>query len=158
LEKVAFLDIDGPMIPSGQFLINRMCSWQRDFPAIPIACMNALCERSGAKIVLNTTHNNPIDGVPDIQEMLIRAGLKAEHFHKDAKTSYPNNSIHGGRRMLAIDGWLDDHPEVTHWVAFDDANFTDKKNLILIDMDSGIHVGHLNRALGILGGKPFIIL
>jgi hypothetical protein len=156
--KIAFLDIDGPMIPSGQYLINRMCSWERDFPAIPIACMNALCERSGAKIVLNTTHNNPIDGVPDIKVMLIRAGLKEEHFHVDSKTSYPNNTISGGRRMLAVNEWLEEHPEVTQWVAFDDEPFTNLENLILIDMDSGIHVGHLNQALGILGGKPFIIL
>lgn len=155
--KIAFLDIDGPMIPSGQYLINRMCSWQRDFPAIPIACINALCDRSGAKIVLNTTHNNPIDGVPDIQEMMIRAGIKSEYFHENPKTAYPN--VGGGRRrMQAIEDWMTANPGVTHWVAFDDERFTEEENLIHINMDSGIHVGHLNQALGILGGKPFIIL
>lgn len=156
--KIAFLDIDGPMIPSGQYLINRKCSWERDFPAIPVACINALCERSGAKIVLNTTHNNPIDGVPDIQEMLTRAGVKADHFHDSPKTIYPNVPGNCNRRMVAVEKWLAAHPGVTHWVAFDDEKFTEEKNLIHIDMDSGIHVGHLNQALGILGGKPFIVL
>jgi len=155
--KIAFLDIDGPMIPAGQYLINRRCSWERDFPAIPIACMNALCERSGAKIVLNTTHNSPIDGVPDIKEMLIKAGLKAEHFHAEAKTEYPD-VIADNRRQKAVFNWLDKHPGVTHWVAFDDEKFTEDENLIHVDLDSGIHVGHINQALGILGGKPFIVL
>ncbi len=47
---------------------------------------------------------------------------------------------------------------MTDWVALDDDNFTDSENLILIDPDCGLHVGHLNRASERLGGKPFLVL
>lgn len=153
--KVVFLDIDGPMIPAGQYLIHRQCSHQRIFAQIPLAVLNEFCKRSEAKIVLNTTHNRPIDGVPDIQQALVNAGISPDHFHPtDPQTAYP-----AARRGQAVKDWLAQHPEITGWVAFDDSNFTDDENLILIDLDEGLNVRHMNMAFNVLGvGKPFIVL
>lgn len=49
--RIIFLDIDGPMIPGTRYLINRSCSFDRDFPAETIAVINEVCHRTGAKIV-----------------------------------------------------------------------------------------------------------
>lgn len=152
--KVIFLDIDGPMIPATMFLVDKMASWHRLFPATTVAVMNRLCADTGAKIVFNTTHNEAMKNVDDIEVALVKQGLDAAHLHpSDLKTAYPDE-----RRGAAVKTWLAKHPEVTTWIALDDSRFTDEPNLIWVDPDAGLHVGHLNAALYKLGGKPCIIL
>jgi len=150
---VIFLDIDGPMIPATMFLIDRMCSWNRKCPPTTIAVVNELCERTGAKIVFNTTHNRPMDGVADIDVALVEQGLSADHYHEDRHTKYP-----GIPRDLAIKEWLGRHDELEEWLALDDVRCADDEHMILVDPDAGLHVGHLNDAIRILGGKPCLIL
>ena len=41
-------------------------------------------------------------------------------------------------RHLAVKNWLQDHDNPENWVAFDDANFTTDKRLILVDFNKGI--------------------
>lgn len=153
MNKVVFLDIDGPMIPSGMFLLNRNASYGRHFGEVPLAVIRRLCAETGAKIVCNTTHSRTIDGEPTIKDALIAKGIPADHFHPDSFTEYPDK-----RRKQAVDDWLARHPEVTHWVALDDQKFTDDERLVHIDPDAGLHVGYLNQAIGLLGGNPFIVL
>lgn len=153
LSRVVFVDIDGPMIPFSMFLIDRHASLNRTIAPIPIAVLNRLCERSGAKIVFNTTHNISLDDVPDIEVACVNAGLKQEYIHPDMKTKYP--SIDRGNSVLE---WLHRHPETTDWIAFDDARFTDVDNLIWIDPDAGLHLGHLNQALDRWNCTQFIVL
>lgn len=152
--KVIFLDIDGPMIPATMFLLNRMCSHERQCSPLAIAVMNRLCQNTGAKIVFNTTHNKNWDGVDSIETALVAQGLNSDHIHPtDPKTTYPFN-----RRDVAVTTWLAKHPEVTDWVALDDAKFTDKENLILVEPDGGLHLGHMNLACQMLGGEQYIVL
>lgn len=154
MNKVIFLDIDGPMIPATMHLIDNMCSWQRRFPETTVAVLERLCERTGAKIVFNTTHNRSMEGVPDIEVALMDHNFSGEHIHPtDPKTAYPR-----APRRCAVEDWLAAHPEVTHWVALDDARFTDDERLIWVDPDAGLHIGHLNLAIEKLGGEPVIIL
>lgn len=68
--KVIFLDIDGPTIPASYFLVDNMASWNRRFPDTTVAVIKRLCERTGAKVVFNTTHNRPFKGVDDIDVAL----------------------------------------------------------------------------------------
>lgn len=72
---------------------------------------------------------------------------------EDFKTKYPDLP-----RDLAVKEWLHRHPEVTQWVALDDVKFIDNENLVLVDPDAGLHIGHLNQVISILGGKPVLIL
>jgi hypothetical protein len=153
MSKVVFLDIDGPMIPATMFLYDKMASWERRFPPTTIAVVKTLCERTGAKIVFNTTHNQPIPGVDDIHIAISKAGIDGEHFHEDRHTKYPQID-----RGLAVKEWLARHPEVEDWVALDDVRFTDDERLIFIDSDAGVHLGHLNMAIDQLGGKRVIML
>ena len=152
--KIIFLDIDGPMIPATMFLIERDCSFERKFPPTTIAVLNEICKRTEAKIVFNTTHNTPFDGVPDIEVALVNQGLNKDYLHPtDLKTQYPQYP-----RDLAVKVWLRRHPEVTDWIALDDVRFTEEPNLIWVDPDAGLHTGHLQSAIEKLGGKPFLIL
>lgn len=151
--KVVFLDIDGPMIPATMFLVDRMASYHRRFPPTTVAVINRLCEETGAKIVFNTTHNRPFDGVPDIGAALVEQGLDAEHIHSDGHTRYPDIP-----RDLAVKEWLKRHPEALDWIALDDTKFTDAENLIWVDPEAGLHLGHLNQGIRALGGKPVLVL
>lgn len=152
---VVFLDIDGPMIPGTMYLLDLSCSMRRLVPATTVAVINTVCERSGARIVLNTTHNMHRAGVWEMREALIAQGVKADWFHPtDSKTNYPAKGL---GRLAAVNEWLGRHPEVHDWVAFDDSKFTDDERLILVDPEAGLHLGHCNAALERLGGKQVLV-
>lgn len=150
--RIIFLDIDGPMIPGTMFLIDPMCSFHRLFPPTTIAVINAVCKRTGAKVVLNTTHNRPFKDVPDIMDAMVAHGFDRSYFHSFAKTRYPDIP-----RDQAVQEWLAKRGDFD-WIAFDDARFTDDERLIWIDPDCGLHLGHLNEALERFGEKPCLIL
>lgn len=151
--RAVFLDIDGPIIPYSQFLVDRNCSFGRIIPAIPVACVNMVCQRGGAKVVFNTTHNNPLPLVDDIEIAMVKAGLKEEYIHPDMKTKYPAIS-----RENAVYEWLNRHPETDDWIAFDDVKFTNLDNLIWVDPDGGLHLGHVNRALNRWNAPQFLVM
>jgi len=152
--KIIFLDIDGPMIPSGMFLIHRNASFERQFSPLCIAVANEMCRVTGAKIVLNTTHNRELHGVPNIDQALIQQGLVATHLHPiDRHTRYPDLA-----RNLAIKEWLAQHDEVEEWVAVDDCQCAEAPNMVLVDPDCGIHTGTLYQVCAVLGGTPPLFL
>lgn len=155
---VIFLDIDGPMIPTSMFLVDPHASIKRSMPPTTVAVLTELCVRTKAKIVFNTTHSRsiPSHGTmdEDIAGALVRHGFDAKHLHaSDRHTRYPDIS-----RDQAVREWLARHPEVTKWVALDDAKFTDDPRLILVDPDSGLTLRHLELAIEKLGGKAPLIL
>jgi hypothetical protein len=125
------------------------------FPPTTVAVLNRICKQTGAKIVFNSTHNRSWNDVPDIDVALVNHGLDPEYIRKtDFKTKYPDLP-----RDLAVKEWLNRHQhEVEDWVALDDVKFTDSENLIWVDPDAGLHIGHLNQVVDILGGTQVIIL
>lgn len=152
-KRVVFLDIDGPMIPYSMFLVDRMASYNRVFPAITVAVVREVCKRGEALVVFNTTHNTPFDGVADIEEAMISAGFPREMVHPDMKTKYPQLP-----RDQAVVEWLHRHPETDDWIAFDDVKFTQANNLIWVNPDAGLHLEHLNVALNRWGCSQFLVL
>lgn len=148
MNKIIFLDIDGPMIPGTQLLVDNLASWKREFPVHTVAVVRELCERTGAVVVFNTTHNRPFREVDDIDVALEKQGLPRECIHPtDLATQYPDLP-----RDVAVTEWLARHPEVTHWVALDDVKFTPDERLIWIEPMAGLDVNHLNQAIDLLGG------
>jgi hypothetical protein len=136
MQRIIFLDIDGPVIPAGMYLIDRKCSFDRRASPVCIATINHLCKNSGAKIVMNTTHN--MHGGTMLSDMA-REGIKPDYMHWSAPmTQYPQTS-----RWLAIQMWESDNGKAD-WVALDDAPFTQDERLILIDFNVGVHPGHYN--------------
>jgi len=153
MNRVIFLDIDGPIIPYSMFLVDRMASFNRIIPPITVAVVREICKRADAKVVFNTTHNTPFDGVDDIEIALVKAGLPEDYIHPDMKTRYPQIP-----RDQAVLEWLSRHPETEDWIAFDDVKFTEKDNLIWIDPDAGLHLTHLNKALDRWQCSQFLVL
>jgi len=149
LDRIIFLDIDGPMVPAGMFLIDKKCSFDRMFSPISVAVVNHLCKTSGAKIVMNTTHN--INGGTMLSDV-VREGVKVEYLHETAPmTQYPQCS-----RYRAIQMWQSDN-EIVDWIAIDDAPFTEDDRLYLIDFDIGIHPGIYNDICDRWGMKKVFI-
>ncbi|UIS25288.1 hypothetical protein [Erythrobacter phage vB_EliS-L02] len=153
-ERILFLDIDGPMIPASYYLVDRSCSHYRRFPETQIALLNELCERSGAKIVFNTTHNQEWEWAPPIHHALQAHGLKREHIREtNFKTRYPSLP-----RDLAVAEWLAENNPDADWLALDDVRFTDDDRLIWVDADTGITLVHLNEIADRWSLKPWIVL
>jgi len=155
-ERLIFLDIDGPMIPSGCYVAyGYEASYNRKYSPICVAIINRLCHETKAKIVFNSTHN--MSGY-DLIDDSVREGLKFGHMYKEGSfTSYPRVE----NRKDAINLWLKKHDYNDSnclWCAFDDVDFQ-HSNLILIDFDVGITLKHYHKAVKILQkGNPITIL
>lgn len=136
--RVLFVDVDGPLIPSGMYLLHKRASFDRHFSPVSIAVLKHMLKESGAKLVMNTTHN--LDGEKAKQDLVL-AGIDEESFGTPWRTDYPVNRS----RQSAIDEWISKQTEEIDWMALDDADFTEDKRLILVDFDEGIHLRHYNR-------------
>lgn len=153
MQRIIFLDIDGPMIPGSMFLKNPRCSFERDFSPVCMTVIDRLCAHTGAKIVFNTTHNTAAD------ELVTAWAAQGDRtlLHKRCHTAYPAQS-----RFHAIHGWLAVELANTgvrpQWVALDDEHIgKEKDGYILVDFDSGLTLAHYNKAMRHFGKKPLII-
>ena len=162
MQKIIFLDIDGPMIPDPLYSINGQVSIQRShMSTCAVGLLTRICEKYNALIVTNTAHNGHIrDGVFDLKTDLISHGLQPEFFHENWHTNFAIQDWDKGisDRMLAINHWISQNGE-SDWVCFDDIQFTQDKRLILIDFHLGIDYNSYKSALEIwkIAQSRFII-
>lgn len=159
LQKIVFLDIDGPMIPSYVYLKNLNCSMsdeRREFCIYCVLAINRLCEQTDAKIVFNTYHNRHYPTqVGTIRDDAIANGVLERHIHEEWKTEYPNTH----NRYDAICNWIRKNGEAD-WIAIDDADFTDRAGArqILIDPHQGFNIPAFNVAADLFKTKGFVML
>lgn len=153
--KILFVDVDGPLIPASQFLLDKMCSFQRRIPELQIALLNAICERTGAKVVMNTTHNMIFPHIPNIRDAMVSSGFCIDYFHKmEPSTQYPN-----GSRSNAVRSWLSEFgSDVSDYICIDDAVCADDDHMELINPDIGLQLPEVNNIIHRLGGNPFVVL
>lgn len=167
MQRIIFLDIDGPVIPSSQFFVDKHASYSRVFAPSCLAIVKRLLEDADAKLVTNSTHNvldrcldwDVPDGARfDLRQDLVAAGIPKERIHDDWRTLYPHGGKFSGsiNRLDAINAWQAENGEAD-WIAFDDCDFGHER-LILVDYDYGISTPHYNKAAEIFGIKPFIVL
>lgn len=125
-----------------------------------IGWINRLCRQANAWLITNSTHSPYLCQGRTLKDDLIRFGMDPAIFHTDWCTAYPDK-LSGGSRLGCIGEWLDEHPDITDWIAFDDANFTDDRRLILIDFDDGITYSKYSKGLKQFGfrngGKELIL-
>ncbi len=153
-QRIIFLDIDGPVIPGHLYIKDRFCSYYRTtFSKDSINCINWLCKESGAKVVTNSMQNYLIPRGSNLQQDLIRWGLKAKHFHTDWRTIFPYvdyaanpNPRKGWGRWLGIQDWQEQNGEA-NWVCFDDRIFTDDPRLIPVAFKTGVTKRQVEGAL-----------
>lgn len=148
-KRIIFLDIDGPVIPSGMFLVDKDASANRTFSLSAIAVLRHILKVTGAKLVTNSSHNTYGRKGFSLQDDLLSAGIPHDVFHDTWRTEYPNDHENGGirDRMEAIDHWINqnDDGHGVDWLAFDDYRFTMDPRLILIDFDVGLTPKDLDR-------------
>lgn len=137
MTNIIFLDIDGVLLPWQKYnQVPKFPSEHRlevHLPEEHINLVNKLAQENNAKIVVSSTwrmHDDSLiidkfskDYQPfDLRSFLKRSGLTAP-FADDWHTLMPEHFgeiIHGVARGLEIYRWLQNHPEVTNWVALDD--------------------------------------
>lgn len=113
--KVIFLDFDGPMIPTRAYwLPNQTRPIVSIFDPVAVSLVNKLLEESQAQLVISSSWRNK--GLDTIKDMLTKNGMDPSVLHEDWETPQKFSS----QRIHDIKWWLDDHPEVTHYVAIDD--------------------------------------
>lgn len=155
MNKIVFLDIDGPIIPVNAPRIQSI--FRTTFLPESIEYLNLLCDVTGAQVVTNSCHNYQdwLDG--DLSDDLVEWGLSKEFIHRDWRTIFPmidykaiSSPVRGIGRLVAINRWIEKNGP-TEWVCFDDRKFTSIPNLIHIENGRGIKAKHFNLALDILG-------
>ena len=169
-ERFCFLDIDGPVIPTQCYYIDRQASFQRIFSNVAVHTVKRLLNVCDAKLVCNSTHNYLMNAATntDLKTDLIAAGIPENKFADDWRTRFrihlhkeqygwiPLKEDYNDNRLKAIDDWFARNlPEGAEyeWICFDDDPFTTLPNLILIDFDRGVDLDAYKRALKQFGIK-----
>ena len=146
--KVVFLDIDGVLnntkrfrAPKGTYVLD------------PIACgmFVKFVEDNRIAVVLSSTWRLYEDHVL----FLTQAGI-LDNLHEDGQTLEleMEDKWQPPTRADEVQEWLNRHPEVTHYVIFDDweNGFTEKhaKHFIKTNEHLGLQPEHINKAIEIL--------
>ena len=147
MQKIIFLDIDGPVIHQPCYYIDIDSSFKRSVVSTTaIGYLNKLCTDYNAKIVCNSTHNDyiPFTKVQgDLKHDLIRHGVDGYNFHVNWRTGYPNNlkgkatRSSSTNRLVAIELWQEENG-VVDWICYDDDRFTQDKRLYCVSFERGI--------------------
>lgn len=108
--KIIFLDFDGVMIPASDNTMNNAA-----FHPACVERLNRLLEETDARLVISSYWQTmgEYTCVGALQRNGIDPSLLHEHWGTGASL--------GVARWVQIQKWVEDHPEVTQWVAIDDA-------------------------------------
>lgn len=153
VNRVLFLDIDGPMIPYRAYLMpGQTKPIVTKFDPCAVGLVNNACQKQGRQIVLHTSWirtgfwKPDVSGEGDVLDHCVREGIHPSFFHEDA---YCNRDI--SWRYDRIDEWLSRHKEVDDYVILDDepcdTDWKRKKHLLLISSDDGISLKDSSRLL-----------
>lgn len=145
VNKIIFLDIDGPMIPAVSYLEDKNASFKQLLDSRSVRLLTEIINRSGAKIVFNSYHNKVLgpssNGLtPGLIKRFEDVGL-LDAIHETKSTKYP---YFVRDRLLAIHEWLHQFGEEGDlWVALDDQKI-DHKRAYTTSFDDGIGMGEFN--------------
>lgn len=151
--RILFVDVDGPLIPASALLVNRLASFERKIPRTPLVILNTICDITGAKVVMNTTHNRDYPSILTIHESMILGGFDPDNFYfRNSKTKYP--SI---QRDVAVTGWVSDYlNEDDDYVCIDDVVCTDDDHMELVDPIVGLTIHNANNIIERWGGDRMV--
>ena len=149
MSNIIFLDVDGPLIPTRQYLTDRHI-FDHEFghyvyDSVAVGMYNKLCKECDAKIVFNSSHNT--FGEDKIRYAAVKNGFNEEFLHKDLITKFPSYTI---RRSDGVTSWLVDHAKDVkrHVVIDDDKNAATP--LVLVEFDVGFSVNNYYEVIKIL--------
>lgn len=148
--KVLFLDHDGVICLSPQWggrfkkkgydsnpetpLDIRMDS----FDSKAVKVLNDIIEETGCEIVVSSDWKN-WGNLEKMREMYITRGIKPpidltpnmKDFDEGGFGMFKWKNLYEAIRVIEIKKWLEDHPEVTHWVAVDDMDLSKLDNFVM---------------------------
>ena len=139
MDKILFLDLDGPMIPQRAYTMpGQSRGWVTKFDPCAVGFINQACKKQKRKIVLHTSWICTAFAVDivgcDVKQHCINQGIYADLFH-DAPC---NGDIKN--RYDRVNDWLIRNP-CLDFVILDDVDTRDvylKRHLLLIYFDNGI--------------------
>lgn len=114
ITKAIFVDVDGPMIPARAMFLPGQTGIYSVFDPCATSMLLQLLDKSGAKIVISSTWGS--QGYNKIVELFEKNGINRSYLHDDWRTPRKMSSY----RCHEIAWWLDNHPEITHYVAIED--------------------------------------
>lgn len=148
MNKVLFLDIDGPMIPGRAYdMAGQTRPFVTIFDPVAVSIINTACEKQNRKIVLHSSwirtkyiERDDLCG-RDVKAHCTYQGINPEHFHEDAYCDRDTSW-----RYDRIDMWLAAHPEVNDFVVLDDEDcdpeWKHKRHLLLVGFEDGLLMKH----------------
>ena len=173
--KIIFLDFDGVLVtPRTHIGMAGKRLTMRDFDPVAIGMINRLCEETESTIVISSTWRffdgkqrqiifgkdcEDPTGNFDLRKHIRSLGLTAP-IHDDWQTFRVKLSASRG---MEIRDWLEDHPDVTIYIAIDDdTDFADdmRPRLVRCNGDDGFSYQNYCKAaklLGVVEGKKSVL-
>lgn len=156
MPPILFLDIDGVLnVAVGRRVLRSHTGRLRfqtirEFSADAVARLNALCERSGALLVVSSSWRLQGDVRPVLAEHRVTGAL-----HDDWATDDEDDD-----RGAQIERWLIAHDRPAYVVLDDDAAPLQQHadNLVTTDWTAGLQDSDVERALMVLGGGTITVL
>jgi hypothetical protein len=153
--KIVFLDFDG-VLNHRAWLREH---WLRECPGEVIVSgklaldpaaiqrVNRILRKTGARVVVSSAWRL-LHSLDELRELLALRG-----FHGQVIDATPY--IDEEPRGLEIRAWLDAHPEVTAFVALDDATDMDpvRERWVQTTFEHGLQDEHVERAVALLAGR-----
>ncbi|WP_431861310.1 HAD domain-containing protein [Azospirillum sp.] len=140
--KVVFLDIDGPMIPQrAYYLPENHGKLVTRFDPVAVWMVLRLLHLAPAKLVISSTWRK--HGRERMAADLTVNGICPSHLHDDWSTGEHRDEPLG--RAKEIMGWMDRHPEVTHYAAIDDERL-ELPGEVRTTFHDGMQMGHFKLA------------
>jgi hypothetical protein len=148
--KVLFLDHDGVICLSnnwgGRFKKKGFDSNPEtpldirmdNFDDKAVKVLNSIIEETGCEIVVSSDWKN-WGNLEQMKEMYITRGIKPpidltpnmKDFDEGGFGMFKWKNLYEAIRVIEIKKWLEDHPEVTHWVAVDDLDLSKLDNFVM---------------------------
>ena len=153
--KVLFVDVDGPLIPGTALLMDRGASCERKIPELQVRILNEICARTGAFVVMHTTHNRDFEGLPDICAAMVDVGFNVNFFHpRTKKTAYPT----WNKRDDSVRQWLASHSYVEDYICIDDVVCAPSDHMMLVDPYIGLNLRQANLIISRWGGEQLFFM
>jgi len=159
--KLVFLDIDGVVNTARNllFLPNELHHGSGAFlehiDQVSAHAIRFLCEYTGCKIVINSTHG--ANGEDYIRDLFMKVGYDiSEDLYIRWCSGFPNENMNRGDAIKQFMNTMrESGEEVTHWCVIDDASLPDlQEHHVKPDSQNGIMMQDFEQACKILG-KPF---
>ena len=123
IHKIIFLDIDGVLVTSRCLLATAKYP---TFDSASCKLVGKICQLAPARIVICSAWREQRTR-PAFQAILLRNGIPKHRLHEDWATP-----VLGGSRSREVRGWLEVHPEVSHYAIVDDGIGLDDESSHLV--------------------------